>query len=177
MKPAQVSSRGRPSHAYRRLVQKLGPAVMNLDYINSYPEVKSTFTYHYVTLQKLITYNYRGTQQNYRSRSVLLRIRNLITGFYPKQFTPCIMSVQGMSSTPGGYHGHSGRYHWYTRVFSTSRGHHEYIRGCSVNWKEYHEYTRGCLVHWRDTISTPGAYHDDCGRGDIMSTSTQRDVQ
>ena len=87
------------------------------------------------------------------------------------------MSVQGISSTPGGYHEHSLRYHWYTRVFSTPRGYHEYIRGCLVNRKEYHEYTRGRLVHWRDTISTPGVYHGDCGRGDIMSTSTQRDVQ
>ena len=32
-------------------------------------------------------------------------------------------------------------------VFSTSEGYHEYIRGCSV--------------HWRDTISTSEGYHED----------------
>ena len=51
---------------------------------------------------------------------------------------------------------------------STSRGYHEYIRGCSVhrgdimmNVGGYHEYIEGCSVHWRDTMSTSG---------DIMST-------
>ena len=39
-------------------------------------------------------------------------------------------------------------------VFSTSKGYHEYIRGCSVHRRDtmsasggYHEYIRGCSVH------------------------------
>ena len=59
---------------------------------------------------------------------------------------------------------------------STSRGYHEYIRGCSVHWSDtmstsegYHEYIGGCSVHRRDTMSTSGdvqyieGYHDTCG--------------
>ena len=41
--------------------------------------------------------------------------------------------------------------------------------GCEVHWGMfstlggYHEYTGGCSVQWGDTMSTAGAYHDECG--------------
>ena len=41
-------------------------------------------------------------------------------------------------------------------MFSTSGGYHDERGG-------YHEYIRGCSVHWRDTMSTSGGYHEYIG--------------
>ena len=45
-----------------------------------------------------------------------------------------------------------------------TEGHHEYTRGYHGECGRYHEYIRGCSVYWRDTISTLGGYHDEYER-------------
>ena len=69
-------------------------------------------------------------------------------------------------------------------MFSTSEGHHEYIRGCSVHRRDimctsggYHEYIGGCSVQWRDTMMHLGEYHEYIGGFSVRQRDTMIHVE